>query len=118
MTMATPAGYDSQLGVLHLPCASLVSQLHDGLDQVVHAGIVRLRQQAAVGVDGQLSAEFDPSVLDEGPTFTPFAKACSFELQNRLTGEAVVDLGEIHVARLYPRHRVRARRAKVESHFE
>src|SRR6266542_1155346 len=103
MTVASPAGHHPQRGILHLPRASLVPQLHDGLDQVVHAGIVRLRQQAAVGVDGPRAAEFDPSVLDERPAFALSAKARRFELQNRLTGEAVVNLSEVDIARLYPR---------------
>ena len=78
MAVASPAGHGSQLGVLHLPRARFVSQLHDGLDQVVHAGIVPLRQQTSVGVDGKRSAEFDPSVLDKRPPFAPFAKARRF----------------------------------------
>src|SRR5712691_9164860 len=118
MTVSSPASHGPQLGIFHLPRASFLPQLHDGLDQVVHAGIVPLRQQTSVGVDGKRSAEFDPSVLNEGPPFAPLAKARSFELQQRLTGEAIVDLSEIQVARLYSRHRVRARRAEVESHFK
>ena len=61
-----------------------MAELHDGLNQVVHAGIVRLREQTAVRINGQCAAEFDPSVFNERSTFAFLAEARRLNLQNGL----------------------------------
>ena len=71
MTVAAPSGHHAQLRIVDLSRSGLVPKLHDGFDQVVHAGIVRLRQQAAVGVDGQFSAESIRPPSTNGPP-SPF----------------------------------------------
>src|SRR6188472_2936946 len=69
-------------------------------------------------VDGEGTAEFDATILDEGAAFTFLAEACCFDLQNRLAGKAIIDFSKINVTRRYSCHFVCPRRAEVEADFE
>src|SRR5437016_2108451 len=93
----TPARDDTSRGIVDLRGAGGASQLPDGLDDVIHPEGMRLRQQAAVGVHGERSAKADPAVLDEVPAFPPGTHAELLDLLDHLEGEAVVDLGKVHV---------------------
>src|SRR5437868_1896675 len=69
------AGNETDLGLLDLCLAGLASELADKLDDVVHAGHVRLGQQPAVRVDRQAAAKPDVAVLNERPAFALAAEA-------------------------------------------
>src|SRR5690606_28211174 len=49
----SPAGHGDEPGVFDLSRATLATQLAHGLDDVIEAGLVRLRQHPAMGVDRQ-----------------------------------------------------------------
>ena len=69
-------------------------------------------------IDGEGTTKFDASILDKRTTFTFLAETCTFDLQNRLAGKTVIDLGKIDIIRCDSCHRVCTWRAEVESDFE
>src|SRR4030081_513494 len=71
-----------------------------------------------MSVNRQYAAKLDSPMFDERSGFAALAKARRFDLQQHLSGEAIVDLGEIHIAWGDTRHRISARRAKIEPHLE
>src|SRR5215469_5261809 len=71
-----------------------------------------------MSVNWKFTTEFNMAILDEWSPFSPLAEPGGFQLQNQLTGKAIVDLGEIHIVRRHARHRKPSRRAVVQAHFE
>ena len=70
-----------------------------------------MREQAAVSVDRQFAAKLDTSALDETPAFALGAKAEVLELDDHDRGKTVVELGDIDILGLQPRHIIGARPA-------
>ena len=96
--------------------AGLAAQLAHRLDDVVHAEHVRLREQPAVGVDGQAPPSSMRAVRDERAALAARAEAGLLELLQHLEREAVVDLGEVDVVGPDAGHRERlgARRGEAD----
>ena len=62
-------------------------------------------EAAAEGVERQVAVELDAPVLDEIERLTLLAKPIGFKPVDHRSGEAVVDLRDIHIARLQVRAR-------------
>src|SRR3990172_11329226 len=92
-----PGGGQRDLGVGHLARSGGASQLLDGLDYVVEAVDIGLRQQASMRVQRQLAVAVYAPVLHKGATFAFLAKAQPLQLHDHAVGEAIVNLGDIDV---------------------
>ena len=94
---------EGELAVLDLTLPTFTPELLDGLnhqENPTHAGVVG-RQSAPVGINRQLTAKADTSVLDERTAFTFFTKAKTFQGHTHCYGERVLDHGHVKVCMLH-----------------
>ena len=81
-------------------CATLTTQLGDGLVHQAHAVGAPMGQLAAVGVDGRIPVEGDAlAPVEEVLGLTDLAEAERLDPCQAVEGEPVVELGHVHVGR-------------------
>src|SRR5437879_12391648 len=96
---------DTVVSGLDLARAALAAELAHRLDEqedAEHPGMA-VREPAAGRVHGQLASR-SRSCLDESATVPLGAEAEAFETDDRVDGERVVDLDDVHVAWSEPGH--------------
>src|SRR5690242_5100782 len=107
---------EPELGVLHLTRAGLVAQLGDALVDHPHAARpdrVAERLEPAARVHGDVAFERGPPLLREPAAVALLAEAEVLRVGDLRPREAVVDLGEVDVARRDAGHRVRLARSSL-----
>src|SRR5262249_55252522 len=93
----TPSGHQANLGLLHLACSTFVAQLTGSFDDMIGAPDMGFGQEAAVGIERQFAAQFEPSAAHEVLDLASLAKAHRFNLQHYDIREAVIHFHEIDV---------------------
>ena len=96
--VAQLAGDQGDVVAIDLAHAGLAAYLLDGLVDMVESVQVALREEAAVGVDGQRSTlAVEGPVLEHVGHPAVFREAVALDLGQQRVGEAVVELGEVDI---------------------
>src|SRR5690606_1736420 len=99
---AAIAADQSVTGTLDLACAGFAAKLTHRLGEVQHSTDMRLRQQAAMGVDRTLSAEIGGAGAVLSPGFTGIAEAEGFKRDRHRHREGVVNLRDVDIVDTKP----------------
>ena|SRR5437870_8676024 len=85
------------IGHLALRLNFVIPKLLDRLGNVECSFKMSLRQQSAVSIERQLSADPDPPILDEILAFALGAETVIFESDQGRNRKTIIDLREVHI---------------------
>src|SRR5690242_3805744 len=109
-----PSGHQANLSLFNLTCSTFVAQLAGSLDDMIGAPDMGFGQEAAVSIERQFAAQFEPPTAHEVLYLASLAKAHCLDLQHYDISEAVIHFHEIDIFMPDAGHRERLGRGEAE----